>query len=56
MNASNVAEFERITLSQVYDLSTINFLNDLAYLKDKARHDKQTHEEWLRNRKNKSGF
>lgn len=46
MNAALVAAFERITLAQVYDLGTINFLNDLAYLKDKARWDKVQQQAW----------
>jgi hypothetical protein len=46
MNAAMVAEFERITLAQVYDLGTINFLNDLAYLKDKARWEKAQQQAW----------
>ncbi len=30
-----VSEFENIPLQQVWDLTTINFLNDLLYLKMK---------------------
>lgn len=52
MNAAQVAEFERIPLDSVYRLSTINFLNNLAYLKDKAREDKRLQDEWLRKHKN----
>ncbi|HWV64357.1 hypothetical protein [Chitinophaga sp.] len=44
-----MAEFERITVEQVYELSTTNFLNDLAYLKDKAALDEQIAEQWRRN-------
>ncbi len=39
--ASIVAEFERIRLEEVYELSTIQFLNDLSYLKSKAEFDKE---------------
>jgi hypothetical protein len=38
--ASIVAEHEKIKLEDVYDLMTIQFLNDLSYLKAKAEHDK----------------
>lgn len=41
-----VAEFERITLAQAYDLNTINFLNDLAYLKDRGRWEKEQLRIW----------
>ena len=47
ISAGNVAEMERIPLAKVYDLSTINFLNDLAYLKDKANHEKEEQRRWL---------
>lgn len=49
---SRVAEHERISLESVQELGTINFLNDLAYLKDKARHDKEEFEKWRRKQKN----
>jgi hypothetical protein len=38
--ASIVAEHEKIKLEDVYNLMTIQFLNDLSYLKAKAEHDK----------------
>jgi hypothetical protein len=38
--ASIVAEHEKIKLEDVYDLMTIQFLNDLSYLKAKGEHDK----------------
>lgn len=44
---------ERIPLEKAYELPTTNFLNDLAYLKDKARHDEEEHKKWLRTRKGK---
>ena len=39
--AKLVADFEGITLNQAFDLPTINFLNDLAYLKAKMEHDNE---------------
>jgi hypothetical protein len=47
---------ERITLAQAYDLSIINFLNDLAYIKDKAAEDKRIHEEWLMKMRSKGSY
>lgn len=38
-NATMVAEHERLTLDETYQLPTIQFLNDLAYLKAKSEHD-----------------
>jgi hypothetical protein len=37
--ASLVAEFERITMEEVYDIPTIQFLNDLSYLKAKNEYE-----------------
>lgn len=37
---------EHITLDQVYNLSTINFLTDLAYLKDRGREEKRQMKKW----------
>jgi len=34
-----VAAFERITLESTYELPTIQFLNDLAYLKSKGEYE-----------------
>ncbi|CAB4153174.1 hypothetical protein UFOVP617_55, partial [uncultured Caudovirales phage] len=39
--AKLVAEHEGIRLEQVYSLKTIQFLNDLAYLKSKAEHERE---------------
>ena len=44
--AALVAEFERIPLEAVYDLPTLQFLNDLAYLKSKSEHDKLEMKRW----------
>jgi hypothetical protein len=44
--ASLVAEFERIKMEEVYDLPTIQFLNDLAYLKAKAEHERLEMKRW----------
>ena len=40
-NAESVADFERIKLDEVYELPTLQFLNDLAYLKAKAAMEKE---------------
>jgi hypothetical protein len=37
--ASLVAEFERITMEEVYDIPTIQFLNDLSFLKAKNEYE-----------------
>lgn len=34
-----VAAYERITLSQAWDLPTLQYLNSLAYLKSKREHE-----------------
>jgi len=39
--ATIVAEHEKIRLEQVYEMMTIQFLNDLSYLKAKAEYDKE---------------
>lgn len=39
--AKLVAEHEGIRLEKVYDLSTIQFLNDLAYIKAKNEYDRE---------------
>ena len=39
--AKLIADHEAIRLEEVYKLPTIQFLNDLAYLKAKAEHDKE---------------
>jgi hypothetical protein len=39
--ASIVAEHEKIKLEDVYNIMTIQFLNDLSYLKAKAENDKE---------------
>ena len=36
-----VAEYERIRTDDAWQLTTIHFLNDLAYLKAKANYDKE---------------
>lgn len=40
-SASQVAEYERITLDQAYSLPVRQALGDLAYLKEKASYDEQ---------------
>jgi hypothetical protein len=39
--AKLVADHEGITLDQAFNLSVLNFLNDLAYLKAKTEHDNE---------------
>jgi hypothetical protein len=34
-----VAAFERITLEEAYELPTLQFLNNLAYLKSKSEYE-----------------
>ena len=36
-----VADHEKISLAESFELSTINFLNDLAYIKSKMEHDNE---------------
>jgi hypothetical protein len=40
-----VAEFERITLEQAYDLSTLQYLNDLVYINEKQKNERKMMEE-----------
>lgn len=40
-NIELVAEYERIPLAEVYELTATNFLNDLAYLKAKRLDEQQ---------------
>jgi hypothetical protein len=37
--ASLVAEFERIPMEEVYDIPTLQFLNDLSFLKAKNEYE-----------------
>jgi hypothetical protein len=39
--ASLVAEFERIPMESVYDIPTLQFLNDLSFLKAKNEYEAQ---------------
>jgi hypothetical protein len=41
--AKSVADHENITVDQSYELTTIQFLNSLSYLKAKADFDKEQH-------------
>lgn len=43
--ATLVAEYERIKLADVWELSALNFLNDLSYLKAKAEYEKAVYEQ-----------
>ena len=44
-----VAEHERITLDQAYDLPVLHFINDLAYLKMKSKVEAKQLESLKRN-------
>lgn len=35
-----VAEYERVTLAEAYEIPALQYLNDLAYLKAKAEHER----------------
>jgi len=39
--ATIIADHEKIKLSEVYELPTIQALNDLSYLKSKTSHDRE---------------
>ena len=41
--AKSVADHENIKVDESYELSTIQFLNTLSYLKAKADYDKEQH-------------
>ena len=41
--ASLIAEHERIGLEEVYELKTIQALNDLSYIKSKNAHELEMH-------------
>jgi hypothetical protein len=41
--AKTVADHENIRVEEAYDLSTIEFLNTLSYLKAKTDYDKEQH-------------
>jgi len=41
--AKSVADYENITVNQSYELTTIQFLNTLSYLKAKTDYDKEQH-------------
>ncbi len=40
-----MAELERITLEQAYDLSTLQYLNDLVYINEKQKNEKRMMDE-----------
>lgn len=45
-----VAEHERITLDQAYELPVLQFINDLAYLKMKGKMEKAQFDKLKKNR------
>ena len=36
-----MAELERITLEQAYELTTLQYLNDLVYINEKQKNEKK---------------
>ena len=40
-----MAEFERITLEQAYELKTLQFINNLVYINEKQKNEKKMIEE-----------
>ena len=40
-----MAEFERISLEQAYELMTLQFVNDLVYINEKQKNEKKMIEE-----------
>ena len=40
-----MAELERITLEQAYELKTLQFINDLVYINEKQKNEKKMMEE-----------
>lgn len=40
-----MAELERITLEQAYELTTLQYLNDLVYINEKQKNEKKMMEE-----------
>jgi hypothetical protein len=43
-----VARYEGIPVGAVYELSTVHFLNDLAYLKAKGDHERHLSEQAIK--------
>jgi len=48
-NTFTVAEFERIELDKAYELPTLQYLNDLSYLKAKASFDAEQVKQYANN-------
>ena len=40
-----MAELERITLEKAYELTTLQYLNDLVYINEKQKNEKKMMEE-----------
>ena len=40
-----MAELERITLEQAYELSTLQYLNDLVYINEKQKNERKMMDE-----------
>lgn len=52
-NTKQVADFENITIIQAYQLPIIQYLNDLAYLKDYNKYQDLKYKQWELQHKNR---
>jgi hypothetical protein len=50
-STEQVAELERITLDQAYDMNILQYLSDLVYIKEKQKNERKMMEEIRRNYK-----
>jgi hypothetical protein len=50
-STEQVAELERITLDQAYDMNIMQYLSDLVYIKEKQKNERKMMEEIKRNYK-----
>lgn len=50
-STEQVAEFERISLDNAYDLNILQFLSDLVYIKEKQKNEKRMMDEIRKNYK-----
>ena len=48
-STEQVAELERITLDQAYDMNILQYLSDLVYIKEKQKNDRKMMEEVRKN-------
>jgi hypothetical protein len=52
-STKQVADFENISVSQAYNLPVIQYLNDLAYLKDYNKYQEAKIKQWELRQKNR---